>query len=208
MDGVDKVSGGKPLFATEAGFHTALGVDPASGSQPPCDERTTAVYTLRTVLEHFKAGIKRTFLYELIDEYPDPSRTKPNWHFGLLRSDFSPKPAFTALKNMLAIVGTGAPATLKPIRFSASGRGRGLVIQKADGSYIGFLWRLDSVWDRDARQPISVSPQRVTITLPDARWVRLIRPMESTAETDLPLRNQQVQVDLGGDPIALHAAME
>jgi hypothetical protein len=198
------VSGGKPWWATEVGFHTAINYDPDSGAQPACDERTAAVYTLRTVLEHFVFGVKRTYLYELIDLWPDPGKTEAESNFGLLRNDFSPKPAFTALKNMLEIVGTGAPSRLEPLRFSASGRCRYLLIQKADGSYVAFLWRLDSVWDRDARQPISVAPEPVTITVPDARWVRLIRPMESTEETPLTLHDHQVEVELAGDPIALH----
>jgi hypothetical protein len=201
-----QVSGGKPWWATEVGFHTAINSDPNSGAQPACDERTAAVYTLRTVLEHFSFGVKRTFLYELIDLRPDPGKVDPESNFGLLRNDFSPKPAFTALRNMLQIVGTGAPSELQPIRFSASGRCRYLLIQKADGSYVAFLWRPDSVWGRHARQPISVRPERLTITIPDARWVRLIRPMESTAETPLTLRDHQVEVELAGDPIALHGA--
>jgi hypothetical protein len=206
-DGYRPVSGGKPWWATEAGFHTAVNYDANSGAQPACDERTAAVYTLRTVLEHFRFGIKRTFLYELIDLRPDPGKVEPESNFGLLRNDFSAKPAFTALKNMLEIVGTGTPSRLKPIRFSASGRARYLLIQKADGSYVAFLWRPESVWDREARRPISLAPERVTISLPDARWVRLIRPMESTAEMPLPLRDDEVEVELAGDPIALHGAM-
>jgi hypothetical protein len=200
-----QVSGGKPWWATEVGFHTAINYDPNSDAQPACDERTAAVYTLRTVLEHFKFGVERTYLYELIDLRPDPGKVDPESNFGLLRNDFSSKPAFTALKNMLEIVGTSGPAELEPFGFSASGRCRHLLIQKADGSYVVFLWRLDSVWDRHARQPIGVAPEPVTITVPDARWVREIRPMESTEETPLTLRDQRVKVDVGADPIALHA---
>jgi hypothetical protein len=205
-DDYAQVSGGKAWWATEVGFHTAVNYDPNSGAQPACDERTAAVYTLRTLLEHFRFGIKRTFIYELIDLRPDPGKVEPESNFGLLRNDFSPKPAFTAVKNMLQIVGTGSASEPEPIQFSATGPGRYLLIQKADGTYIAFLWRLDSVWDRHAGEPIAVTPERVTINVPDARWVRLIRPMESTAEEPLTLRDQEVEVDLGSDPVALHVA--
>jgi hypothetical protein len=90
------VSGSKPLVATEVGFHTALNTS-EPGAQPPCDERTAAVYTLRTVLEQCKFGIRRSFLYELIDLWPDPAKAHAEWNFGLLRNDMTPKPAFTAL---------------------------------------------------------------------------------------------------------------
>ena len=51
------------------------------------DERTAAVYTLRTVLEHFDDGIQRTYLRELVDEANDPNdgarELRPHAH-GLL----------------------------------------------------------------------------------------------------------------------------
>jgi hypothetical protein len=57
------------------------------------------VYLLRTFLEHFKGGIARTYAYELLDEKPDRGLRDPEQHFGPLRQDFTPKPAFTALRN-------------------------------------------------------------------------------------------------------------
>ena len=80
------LSGRKPLWATEAGYHNAVN---ARDGQPPVSERAGAIYTLRTVLEHFKAGIDRTYLYEAVDFWPT-GRRKPNWNFGLLRNDMSP----------------------------------------------------------------------------------------------------------------------
>jgi hypothetical protein len=201
-----KVNPGEPVFATEAGFHTALGYDRASGAQPPCDERTGAVYTLRTALEHFKAGIARSFLYELIDLKPDPGRSEPESNFGLLRNDFSPKPAYTALKNLLAAVGTGAPAALEPLKLSIeSGPDdlRTLVLQRADGSYLVALWRLASVWDRHRSTPIAVPAQRVELRLPAAGSVGAIKPMASTIETPLALSHGRVAVDVAGDPVVL-----
>jgi hypothetical protein len=197
------VSGDKRWWATEAGFNTALNSDPNGNVQPPCDERTAAVYTLRTLLEHFKFGIARTFIYELIDLRPDPGKVDAESNFGLLRNDFSPKSAFTAVKNLLQIVGTGGPSTPQPIRFSAGGCSF-LLIERGDGTYVAFLWRPDSVWDRDNRQPIVVTPRPVTISVPGAGWVRIVRPMDSTTETPLVLRDHRVEVDLGGDPVALH----
>jgi hypothetical protein len=197
------VSGGKKWWATEAGFNTALNSPPNGNVQPPCDERTGAVYTLRTLLEHFKFGIARTFLYELIDLRPDPGKVDAESNFGLLRNDFSPKPAFTAVKNLLRIVGSSGPSKPRPTPFSAKGC-RSLLIERGDGTYLAFLWRLDSVWDRDARRPIVVPPKRVKVSVPDASWARLVRPLDSTTETPVALRGHQVELDLGGDPVALH----
>ena len=98
------VSGNKPVWATEAGFHNALR---ARSGQPPVSESAAAVYHLRTFLEHYRNGIERTYAYELVDEKPEPGLRDPEQHFGLLRHDMSRKPAFTALKNLLTAVGSG-----------------------------------------------------------------------------------------------------
>ncbi len=52
----------------------------------------------------FGAGVSRTFLYELVDVKPEPALHDPEQHFGLLRNDLSPKPAFTAVKTMIAAI--------------------------------------------------------------------------------------------------------
>jgi hypothetical protein len=111
------VSGAKPALATEAGFHTSP--QAMGASQPPTDEATAAVYTVRTVLEHYLSGIPRSYVYELVDQAADPGRAEFN--FGLLRHDFSRKPAFTALKNLLAMAGPAGPATVTPLRFRVTG---------------------------------------------------------------------------------------
>ncbi len=148
------VSGGKPVWATEVGFHNAMRSRSRS-DQSPVSERVAAIYLLRTFLEHFRSGIPRTYAYELLDEKPERAGRDPEQHFGLLRSDFSRKPAFRALRNLLDVVGPdeGTPE-LKPLRMGMSGPAgmRRLVLRRADGTYLVALWRLDSAWDRDRAQ--------------------------------------------------------
>src|SRR3954454_144111 len=72
--------GGKPLVVTESGYHDALR---ATTGQPPVSEDAAAVYAPRLLLEDFRLGVARTFLYELADERPEPGRD-PEQHFGLL----------------------------------------------------------------------------------------------------------------------------
>jgi hypothetical protein len=201
-----KASGSKPFFATEVGFHTAMALPPGVAF-PPVSEPAQAVYVLRTFLEHFADGIQRTFLYELIDEKPDPGNSQFEQHFGLLRSDFTPKPAFVALKNLLAVLGTHAPGVLQPIRLGVTGPlgdVRQLTLQRGDGTYLVLLWRLASVWDRDRRRPLTVAPVRLTVSLPDASRVTQVDPVSSPAERELALQAGSVEVDLGGDPLVLH----
>ncbi len=202
---VGAVSRGRPVWATEAGFHNALR---ATTGHPPVSEAAGAVYLVRTFLEHFSSGIERTYAYELLDEKPDPRRRDPEQHFGLLRNDFSPKPAFTALKNLLALVGRDERTLrLRPLRLTLRGAGgdiRRLVLQKGDGTYLVALWRLASVWDRERRRARRVTPRRVTVALPGAAALAVADPVVSPTTRPVELRRSRARIRLAGRPLVLH----
>ena len=133
-------AGSRPTPSTSSPSSSALGSRPAaspsgpprSASTTPCTRarRTTRRRSpsgpprstcCRTFLEQFHAGIRRTFAYELIDEKPDPHGRDAEQHFGLLRNDFSRKPAFNALRNLLTIVGRERRSgRLTPLRIQVS----------------------------------------------------------------------------------------
>jgi hypothetical protein len=196
---------GKPVWATEVGFHNAMhSVD----NQAPVSERAAATYLLRTFLEQFRAGIRRTYAYELIDEKPDPRGRDAEQHFGLLRNDFSRKPAFNALRNLLTVVGPDRRSgRLAPLRIQVSRSDREvrrLVLQKADGSYVVALWRLASVWDIKRRKPLHVGSQRVTVRLPGAARVTLADPVLGAGERRVRIRGRRIPLKLGASPLLLH----
>ncbi len=195
---------GKPVWATEAGFHNAMNAP--SSAQPPVSENAGAIYTLRTLLEHFKSGITRTYLYEMVDETADPAETNSEEHFGLLRSDFTPKPAYTALKNLLWLIGDGAPAGgVRPIDLTLPGAGgvRDLVLQNSAGTYAVVLWRLDSVWDTVRRRSIAVSAAPQTIALAPGGTAQIADPLRTGTPTRLPLTRGLAHFTLGADPVVL-----
>jgi hypothetical protein len=194
---------GRAVWATEAGFTNALNAAPSG--QAPVSEPAGAVYVLRTLLEHFRSGIARTYLYELMDETPDPSDANPEEHFGLLRADFSPKPAAIALENLFAIIGTGTPpGGLRPLALSVTGAGvRQLVLERSDGSYAVVLWRLDSVWDTTQRRAIPVASEPVTLALPGASTAQVADPVLSPRGSALALRGGVARVGVGGDPVVV-----
>jgi hypothetical protein len=168
-------SGSKPLMATETGFHNAMNW---KGDFPATSEAATAIYTPRIFLDYFQQGIARTFDYELVDEFADPSGEERESHFGLLRNDLSPKPAFTALKNLISIVGEGNESfTPGALDYSVTGNGEKLhevLLQKADGTYYLALWRSSSVWDPVKQVPLAAPTRPVT--------VQLGQPLASAAE--------------------------
>jgi hypothetical protein len=196
------VSGDKPVIATAAGFHTAPGA--TDSDQPGTDEETAAVYTLRTVLEHYANGVQRTFLYELVDQWSDPASAAAS--YGLLRSDFSPKPSFTALKNLLAMAGTVGPVQVTGLPFEVTGTTSGLrslVLQQADRTYLLALWRTASVWDRDARRPRAVTPRRLEVHVPGALTAALGDPMRGPGFAPARLSGERTTVEVGADPVLL-----
>ncbi|MBN1529335.1 MAG: hypothetical protein JW895_09770 [Thermoleophilaceae bacterium] len=197
------VSGAKPVWATEVGFHNALR-SRSRTEQAPVSERVAAVYLLRTFLEHFRSGIRRTYAYELLDEKPERAGRDPEQHFGLLRSDFSRKPAFRALRNLLDVVGTdqGTPE-LRPLRIGIDGPAgvRRLVLRRPDGTYLVALWRLDSAWDRDRRRPLRVAPRRVTLALPGMRDAGVVDPAVSARPRPARLRGGRLALRLGASPV-------
>ncbi len=56
-------------YFTEFGYHNASA---ATTGQPPVSEEAAAIYLPRALVAAFGAGVRRTFIYELVDEKPEP----------------------------------------------------------------------------------------------------------------------------------------
>jgi len=127
-----------------------------------------ASYIPRTLLLAFQKGIRRTYLYELLDEVSSPG-------YGILHSNLTPKPAFTAVENLISNLQDRGPSfTPGALEYSIEGGGPNLnhlLLQKRDGSFWLILWLEEASFDPVTAAPITVTPQQVTLTLavPDAR---------------------------------------
>jgi len=154
----------KPIIATEVGWHTAI-ADP-NPPQPAISENAAARYIPRLFLEYFNRDIQRTFVYELIDERP--AQTQEN-KFGLLRFDGSPKPAFTALKNLISLLkdpdGNFQPQSLAYQLGGNLANVHHTVLQKRDRRFYVILWQEVPSFNLQTRTELNVSPQAVTLTL-------------------------------------------
>jgi hypothetical protein len=159
----------RPVVITEQGYHNA----PASGSSIKyVDETTAGVYAPRILLENVLAGTERVFIYELIDQTTETPGTDAQQHYGLCRADYTKKPAFTAVKNLLALLNDPGPAyTPAPLPLTVAPpigdtTTRSLLVGKRDGSYELLLWRDVSVWNPTTATPITVTPISVTVAHP------------------------------------------
>jgi hypothetical protein len=200
------VSGSKPVMATETGYHNALAT---TTTHPPVDENTAAIYSGRLPLDYLARGVRRAYFYELFDEKPEPANTNMQMHFGLIRNDLTRKPAFTALKGLLATVGDGTPAGGPgALRYDVVGGDTSLrqtLFQRADGSFALALWRDVSVWDPATRTPIAVPNLPVTVRFGQAvSGTTLYRRGSWVSAATAPLT---VPVNLGADPVVLRVVM-
>jgi hypothetical protein len=161
-----EMSGSKPVMATETGYHTAVNW---SGDHKPVSEAAEATYMPRLFLDYFNRGVARTFSYELVDEFPNAGNDEPESNFGLLRNDLSPKPAFTALRNLTTILADPSSAFAPgALDYSVTGNTDGLqqlLLQKSDGSFYLALWRDESVWDNQSLTPETAASGSVQLNI-------------------------------------------
>jgi len=148
----------KPMAATEAGCATDT-----NGTS----EGAHGKYIPRMFLEYFRKGIVRTYSYEFVDEFTDPNNREAR--FGLLRRDLTPKPAYTALKNLITVLADPSPANAKPFtlgkldftltvspveEWTRTQYVRTMLLQKRNGDYYLVLWH------EVANEDKSVQPRR------------------------------------------------
>jgi hypothetical protein len=152
-------SGNKPVIATETGYSD-------SADQYAVPAATKARYIMRALLEHWNAGVVRTYLYELIDEGGEPFS-----HYGLVDAAGTPKPAYTALKNLLArLSDPGGATTLAPLDYTIAAPSfvHHTLLQKRNGAYALVLWVELPEWDPNQSAPIAVAPQSVKLVFAHA----------------------------------------
>ncbi len=166
----NKIDGGKPDFVTETGYHTC----------PSCtgigvSELAQGKLTGRLWFEYWNAGILRTNFYELLDESDKAGREA---HWGMLRSDGTPKPAFTVTKNLIALL-SDAGSSLAPGRLAFTLTGPQAVhqtlLQKRDGHFYLVLWQEVPVWNANAKTDIANPETPVDLLLGRSATLRLYR---------------------------------
>jgi hypothetical protein len=189
-----------PLQVTETGYHGALA---QPGGQPPASDAAAAVYLPRLLLDNFSRGIERTFLYELLDEKPDPGAGAQEQHWGLFDVEHRAKPQADTLRRLIALLADPGPR-FAPGRLeyslSAPQDVRHVLLQKRDGSFALVLWRAVPVWDPAGRRPLAAGPVTATVTLPapfDAKANALSGAVVASSRSD------RVSVPVGPSPVVL-----
>lgn len=202
----------RPMVATETGYPTfAAGVS----------EAVQAKYIPRLFAEYFRLGVQRTWLYELVDIGPDPSGTEMDRHFGLLRHDLTPKPAFVALRALLALIGSGirsepgppAAVTLTPKMppgFDRTAYVHSLMLRQSPTQNLLLIWHEVASTDTSASPPrsIDVPPGTVDVAVEptfvakawyafDEHWSLKAHPFPPNSNRAVvPLKDEIVAISL------------
>lgn len=115
-----------PIWATEFGWSTCAGGSTSCVSEARQAAYAPKAFQILTTMPYVKAGI----VYNLRDKGTDPVGIEPN--YGLIKRDYTPKPAYNALKAMFTSAASSvapAPAASPPApprssRRSGAGRRR------------------------------------------------------------------------------------
>jgi hypothetical protein len=154
-------------------------------------EAVEAVYMPRMFLRNFNHGLALTSKYELIDEGAASGNTDFEGNFGYIRTDNTPKPAYTAVRNLLQLLADPGsrfvPGTLAYGLAGNTADVARVLMQKRNGQYVLALW---------VALPIEkVVPQAVSLTLPASiTTAAVVRPNDSTTWTPVPVTGGQVNL--------------
>jgi hypothetical protein len=188
LDMVHEYGPNLQAYATETGYQSTN--TPVQNEVP---EKVAGTYAPRMALYYFKNGVPRTYFYELID---DPAGAQTG--YGLLRYDLSPKPAFTAISNLLQILkDANTQFTPGSLDYSLSGDMNGvesLLLQKGNGDFYLSVWLDGSIYDVNALKATPQTPQQLTLTLPASKSVASVASFNSDGTISESTPNQSIYV--------------
>lgn len=205
----------KPMACSESGYSTYTNGE---------TEAVQAKYIPRLFCEYFNRGIARTYLYEFLDVFDNKGDRDSN--FGLVHHDLTPKPSYTAVKNLISLLSDkAAPATFTPgtldltfkvdpvlnyrepdsgqtVNYDRTQYVHHLLLQKASGDYYLLLWH--EIADSDASSPpdkphreIIPPPMPTTITLPASiKTATVYLPNNGTDGTPATITNGQLSLQV------------
>jgi hypothetical protein len=205
MQGIGEavMQAGVAMSATENGYRYVF---PYAGGQRSVTDEVGGIYTSRMAMHTFGyrlpsgASNRKNFLYLLYDD--------ENAGFGLVRSDGTVRPAYTALQNLIALLADpGQSFTPGGLDYQLSGSLNDvktlLLQQRSSVFYLG-LWLGKSVWDPDGAFAINVPNQTVTVTLPaTAGAVAQNFPSDNQSWVNVPKSGNQVTIDVGAKAMLL-----
>ena len=197
---------GKPAWITEFGYSSTPG-DSSYG----VDSATQAKNTLNGLLDAFKAGVAKTFLYQLLDETSNIPPGTAWGALGLFNADGTPKPVAAALHNLSAILADPAAnaATFQPRSLDVSILGLPStaseeLFEKSDGTFEVAIWNEPTDWNPATQSEAAAAATPITVSGSQA-WgaASVFDPLAGAAPVATYTGVNSVQLSLTDHPLIL-----
>ena len=152
-------SPGEPVWVTETGYESQTGGCLGFSVGTVGQER----YLLRTLLNNWNDGVKRTYIFSFIDDY-----AADHCYAGMITDRYVTKPSYSAIKNLIeTLTDPGpeySPATVNYVLGGSLTNVNSTLLQKRSGTNELVLWQAVASIDGHAK-PLTIEPQTVTIEL-------------------------------------------
>ncbi len=171
--------GSTPRQITETGYSTL----PVPNDSDGVNEPAQAEETLNIYFDAALQGVTRTYIYQLLDPYPDLQNTNGDNHFGFFHLDNSPKIAAWAMRSLAEVFPPDKPSARQTVQAAVSGlpqnTGHALALTGSDGSVALFLWNEAPVWNKSSQTLQMVAPVPVQVKMPGDWNVSYFTPSEN-----------------------------
>ncbi len=211
-----RVTPGKPMMSSEGGYQMGdwdgFKGNWEDGQSAPFSEDIHGRYLLRYMLEQYRLGYKRSFIYELLDI------DQPKW--GLFRSDGTLKPAATGIRNLIGILNESTwdtsskkwitpnqkPGTLEYELQNQPASIHTLLLQKSNGTTYLILWNEFKNWNAVTGKPVYSNPVPVNLRIKQAvKRIRTYLPLKQREATQTfdssKLSSGSVQLNVPDHPL-------
>ncbi len=194
---------GVPMASTETGYTDAAVAGQSDPDQYAVPSSIAAHYILRLLLEHWRANVWRTYLYELVDEGQTPFS-----EYGLTDGSGHPKPSYVALQSLInELADPGGSFGVTQLAYTLTGPKsvHHTLLQRRNGSFALVLWNEVSEWNVNTNALSPVAPVGVTVALANApHGLSLTTIADTGVSTVSPLTAQtSTVVQVGGMPTIL-----
>jgi hypothetical protein len=206
-----RITPGKPMMSSEGGYQMGdwdgFKGNWEDGQTAPFSEDIHGRYLLRYVLEQYRLGYKRSFIYELLDI------DQPKW--GLFRADGTPKPAASGLRSLIGILNESTwdtaskkwitpnqkPGTLEYELTNQTPSIHTLLLQKSNGTSYLILWNEFKNWNAVTGKPVYSKPVPVGLQIKQAvKRIRTYLPLTQREATQT-FDSSSVQLSVPDHPL-------
>ncbi|HEX2950464.1 MAG TPA: malectin domain-containing carbohydrate-binding protein [Armatimonadota bacterium] len=186
----------KPLIATECGSPT--GIDKPG----LVSELAQGKYYPRMLAEYFNRGVVRSFLYELFEQGGEThGLVKMTWKDNRTTDTETPKPAYTNVKNLIAILKdpetSFVPGELDYTLKGGTPDVHHTLLQKHDGTFYLLLWQEVKSYDN------TVNPGKDMTIAPVPVTVQCTTPITSGEWYDPSVGTQSTPLTVTGNAVTL-----